>query len=98
MSKKLRVSAESIPELRDFLAGADVDMGCRPVAVKRGDRYATEVISDDDELARLGRRRAGGVRIEVLEEMPSAARRLRMVPSGNRFAGGVVPRGYGRKE
>ena len=50
MSKKLRVSAETIPELRDFLAGADVDMGCRPVAVKRGDRYATEVISDDDEL------------------------------------------------
>ena len=46
MTKKVRVSAETLPQLRDFLAGAEVDMGCRPVALKRGDRFATTVISE----------------------------------------------------
>jgi hypothetical protein len=98
MTKKVRVSAENLPELRDFLAGADVDMGCRPVAVKRGDRFATTVISGEEELDRLSRRRSRGVRIEVLEEVAPPAARLRMVRSGNRFAGGEVPRGLGVKE
>jgi hypothetical protein len=98
MTKKVRVSAETLPELRDFLAGAQVDMGCRPVAVKRGDRFATTVISAEEELDRLSRRRSGGVRIEVLEEVPPPAARLRMVRAGNRFAGGRVPRGLGVKE
>ena len=68
MTRKARISAESLPELRDFLAGADVDMGCRPVAVKRGDRFATTVISSDEELDRLSARRSSSVRIELLEE------------------------------
>ena len=98
MAKKARISAETLPELRDFLAGAEVDFGCRPVAVKRGDRVATTVISSDEELGRLSRRRAGGVRIEVLEEIAPPEARLRMVRPGNRFAGGQVPRGLGVKE
>ena len=98
MTKKVRVSAETLPELRDFLTGAQVDMGCRPVAVKRGDRFATTVVSGDDELDRLSARRAGSVRIEVLEEVRSPAARLRMMRAGNRFAGGQVPHGLGVKE
>ena len=98
MAKKARISAESLPELRNFLAGADVDFGCRPVAVKRGDRFATTVISSDKELDQLAARRSGGVRIEVLEEVAPAESRLRMVRPGNRFAGGQVPRGLGVKE
>lgn len=98
MPKKLRVSAGTLPELRDFLAGAAVDMGCRPVALKQGDRYATTVISEDEEIARLSRMRAGGVRIEVLEEVRPARTRLRMVATGDRFADGTVPRGLGVKE
>jgi hypothetical protein len=98
MTKKVRVSAGSLPELRDFLAGAEVDMGCRPVAVKRGDRFATTVVSGEEELDRLSRHRAAGIRIEVLEEVPPPEARLRMVRSGNRFAGGRVPRGLGVKE
>ena len=98
MTKKVRVSAETLPELRDFLAGATVDMGCRPVAVKRGDRFATTVISGEEELDRLSARRVGGVRIEVLEEVASPEVRLRMAPAGNRFAGGQTPRGLGVKE
>jgi hypothetical protein len=98
MTRKVRVSAERLPELRDFLAGADVDMGCRPVAVKRGDRFATTVISSDEELARLSARRSSSVRIEVLGEIPPPDTRMRMVRAGNRFAGGQVPRGLGVKE
>ena len=98
MPKKLRVSADTLPELRDFLADADVDMGCRPVATKHGNRYATVVVSEDDELNRMTARRAGGIRIEVLEEVPEPAARLRMVRSGNRFLHGDIPRGLGKKE
>jgi len=98
MTRKVRVSAERLPELRDFLSGADVDMGCRPVAVKRGDRFATTVISGDEELARLSARRSSSVRIEVLGEIPPPETRMRMVRAGNRFAGGQIPRGLGVKE
>jgi hypothetical protein len=98
MAKKARISAESLVELRDFLRGSEVDFGCRPVAVRRGDRFATTVISSDEELGRLSRRRAGGVRIEVIAEIPPPEARLGMVRSGNRFAGGQVPRGLGVKE
>jgi hypothetical protein len=98
MTKKVRISAESLPQLRDFLLSADVDMGCRPVASNLGDRFATTVLSSDDELERLSRRRAGGVEIEVLGEVAPPEVRLRMVRAGNRFAGGQVPRGLGVKE
>ena len=98
MARKARISAESLVELRNFLAGADVDFGCRPVAVKRGDRFATTVVSSEEELDQLSRRRSAGVRIEVLEEIPPPASRLGMVRPGNRFAGGQVPRGLAVKE
>lgn len=98
MPKKVRISAETIAELRDFLVGADVDMGCRPVAEKAGDTYATTVVSEQDELNRMSARRLGTVRIEVLEEMPDPRVRLRMLHTGNRFDGGRVPKGLGIKE
>ena len=59
MTKKARISAESLPELRDFLAGAEVDMGCRPVAVKRGDR-----LHDDGDFQRRGARSPLGAAIQ----------------------------------
>ena len=98
MSKKLRVSADTLTELRDFLAGADVDMGCRPVAVKRDDGYSTTVVSDEAELDQMSARRIGSIRIEVLEDVASPTTRLRMVRPGNRFLRGDIPRGLGKKE
>ena len=97
MSKKLRVSADTLPELRDFLAGADVDMGCRPVAVKQEGRYSITVISNEAELDQMSARRVGGVRIEVLEDVASPTTRLRMVHPSNRFLRGNMPRGLGKK-
>jgi len=98
MPKKLRVSAETITELRDFLSGVDVDMGCRPVALKRDDRYVTTVVADDGELDRISIRRLGSISVEVLEDVPSPQSRLRMLRSGNRFLRGKVPQGLGEKK
>ncbi len=98
MVKKLRISADTLSELRDFLTDADVDMGCRPVAIKKDERYLTTVVSRDEELNRMSARRSGGVRIEVIEEMAEPVSRLRMLRKGNRFIGGDIPRGLGLKE
>ena len=97
MPRRLRVTAESLAKLRDFLADAQVDMGCRPVAVKRAGQYATTVISDEMESDRLMARRFGGVEIELLDDLPSVASRLRMVSRQNRFRHGDLPRGLGVK-
>jgi hypothetical protein len=97
MPTRLRVSADTLTQLRDFLTGADVDMGCRPFAVKRGGRYATTVISDEHEIERLSARLATGIQVEVLEVLPDPASRLRMIRPGNRFLRGGVPRGLGVK-
>lgn len=98
MPKKLRITADTLSALRAFLSDANVDMGCRPRAVKRGEGFATLVVSDDDELDRLNARRTGGVIVEVLEDMPSPQSRLRALRPGNRFLGGSVPKGLGIKE
>lgn len=98
MPKKLRISAESIAELRDLLADGDVDMGCRPVAIKTGDTYSTTVVSEQEELDRLSARRLGTVKIEVLGDIPAPKARMRKRHTGNRFASGRLPKGLGIKE
>ncbi len=98
MTTKLRVSAATLPELRDFLAGSDVDMGCRPVARRHGDGFATEVMAEEREMDALSARRIGTVRIETLERMPDKSVRARLAPAGNRFLSGERPRGLGIKE
>jgi hypothetical protein len=102
MDKKLKIKAPDLPALRNFLAGADVDFGCRPHARREGEKYATVVIANDDQLGRLDARRAAtradAVEIEVIGELPDAKKGL--IPAGrtaSRFAGGP-PRGLGRKE
>jgi hypothetical protein len=102
MDKKLKVKAPDLSTLRDFLAGADLDFGCRPFARKEGDRYVTIAVANDEQLGRLNARRsssrAQSVEIEIVEELPDPKTKLRLVQrASNRFAGGV-PRGLGRKE
>ena len=102
MDKKLNIKAPDLPSLRTFLAGADLDFGCRPVARKQGDRYVTTAIANDDQLARLNAHRSAtrmqSVEIEVVEELPDPKTKLRFVSrAAGRFAGGL-PRGLGRKE
>ena len=103
MDKKLKIKAPDLRSLRTFLAGADLDFGCRPVARQEGDRYVTVAFASDDQLARLNIRRSVGraqsVEIEVVEELPDPQTKLKLVSrAAARFAGGGLPRGLGRKE
>lgn len=103
MNKKLKIGAEDLPTLRNFLAGADLDFGCRPVARKEGGRFVTVVIADDAQreqlTARRARARERSVEIEELEVLPDPKTKLRLVGRiGERQAGGGPPRGLGRKE
>jgi hypothetical protein len=98
MAKKIRIDAPSIAALRDFVGAATLDLGCRPVAWRRDDRYAVVAVAEDAEIDRLQAARSGTIRIEVLEELPPAAARRAMAPRGNRFGRGEVPRGLARKE
>ena len=98
MPKKLRIRADSPDRLRGFLADADVDMGCRPVARQREGRYETVVLSSTTEYGRLQSRRSAGIEIEDLGDLPDPATRVGLARSGNRFLSGGVPRGLGIKE
>ncbi len=102
MPKKVSIEAPSLNQLRGFLADTDVDLGCRPFARKSGDRFSVTGIAEDEQIGRLSARSAArgadDVRVEVLEELPSAEDRLRMVRSGRAARRGGLPRGLGRKE
>lgn len=98
MKRKLKISAESKAALRQFLAETEVDLGCRPVARREGDRTSTIGIADEAHIDRLVARAATGISIEVLETVPDARSRIELVSSGNRFLSGELPRGPGRKE
>jgi hypothetical protein len=98
MPRKVRFEARSLDELRDFLSDAEVDLGCRPYARRRGDRYSVIGIADDGEVGRLNARAASNVRIEALEELPPPEARSSDVSATNRFLRGAIPRGLARKE
>lgn len=98
MTKKVRISADSVQRLRGFLDEAELDHGCRPYAREREGRYETVVLSSESEFNRLAARRSAGIKIEDLGDLPEPATRLRMTRAGNRFQSGGLPRGYGLKE
>jgi hypothetical protein len=102
--KKIRIEAPSVEHLRDFLSGADVDLGCRPFAKKTGDRFSVAAVAEDADIGRMhariasDARIAGDVSIEVLEDVPEPETRLRMVQPRNRYLRGEIPTGLGKKE
>jgi hypothetical protein len=98
MQRKIKISAESKAALRHFLADNQVDLGCRPVARREGDRTSTVGVVDDAQVGGLMARASIGVAIEVLDVIPDARSRAGLVASGNRFVSGELPRGLGTKE
>jgi len=98
VKRKLKISAESKQALRQFLADADVDLGCRALARREGDRISTIAVAEEVEITRLAGRADARVSIEVLEPIPPAESRRALVPRGNRFLAGELPRGLGEKE
>lgn len=97
---RIELRAKSIEELRSFLDGADVDLGCRPVARKVGGEYVVEIYAPLQAVERLrSARSAAGINITVVENATEVGRaRQAEVGLGNRFAARIAPRGLGIKE
>jgi hypothetical protein len=97
---RIELRARSIEELRSFLEGSDMDLGCRPAVRKVGGEYVVEVYSPMPTVERLrSARSASAVTMTVVENASEVGRaRQAEVGTGNRFAARIAPRGLGIKE
>ena len=97
---RVELRAKSIDELRTFLDGTDVDLGCRPVVRKIGDEYVVEVYTPLLTVERLrSARSAPGITMTVVENASEVGRaRQAEVGSGNRFSARIAPSGLEIKE
>jgi hypothetical protein len=97
---RIELRAKSLDELRSFLDGSDMDLGCRPVVRRDGADYVAEVYAPMPQVDRLrSARSASGVTMTVVENASEVGRaRQAEVGSGNRFAARMAPRGLGIKE
>ena len=99
----VEIKAGSLADLRAFTDEMQPeDLGCRPVVRRRGAEFVVDAYLPEEQLnAARGTRAAGGVSLEVVENVTEAGvQRQREVGEGNRYATreGTVPRGLGRKE
>jgi hypothetical protein len=97
---RVELRAKSIEELRSFLDGADVDLGCRPVVRRVSGEYVVEIYAPLPAVERLrSSRSASGITITVVENASEVGRaRQAEVGLGNRFAARTAPSGLGIKE
>lgn len=103
---RIELRAQTVEELRAFLDGADLDLGCRPAVRRRSDGLVAEVYATTRQVDRLrASRSASGVTVNVVENATQTGRaRQAEVGSGNRFSGGDgrsaagPPSGLGIKE
>lgn len=99
----VEITANSLADLKAFTDEMQPeDLGCRPVVRRRGAEFVVDAYLPEEQLnAARGSRAAGGVSLEVVENVTEIGRqRQQEVGEGNRFAtrGDNVPRGLGRKE
>ena len=80
---RIELRAKSIEELRSYLDGSNVDLGCRPAVRREGDDFVVEVYSRMPEVERLrSSRSAAGVRMNVIENASEVGRAR---PGGGRL-------------
>jgi hypothetical protein len=97
---RIELRAQTVEELRSFLDGADLDLGCRPAVRRQSGGLVVDVYATMPQVGRLrATRSASGVTVSVVENATETGRaRQAEVGSGNRLARGLVPRGLGVKE
>lgn len=103
---RIELRAQTVEELRAFLDGAELDLGCRPAVRRRSDGLVAEVYATMGQLDRLrASRSVSGVTVNVVENATRTGRtRQAEVGSGNRFSGedsrtgAPPPSGLGIKE
>ena len=97
---RIEVRARTINELRSFLDGAGLDLGCRPAVRRQAGELVVDAYATMPQIDRLrAARSATGVTLNVLENATAVGRsRQAEVGSRNRFAARQTPRGLGIKE
>ncbi|VVP60037.1 hypothetical protein PS850_06158 [Pseudomonas fluorescens] len=98
---RVRVAAQTLGKLRDFIDETQPDLGCRPAARHTEAGFVTDVYLSESRLAAARTARsAADVNLTVLENTTEIGlARQAEVGQGNRFAARkTLPRGLGRKE
>jgi hypothetical protein len=97
---RIQVRAQTVEELRSFLDGADVDLGCRPVVRRESGALVAEVYATMPQIERLrAARGALRVTVSVVENATQTGRaRQAEVSTGNRFSSRQALSGLGIKE
>ena len=103
---RIELRAKTVEDLRAFLDGTDLDLGCRPAVRRRPGELVVEVYATMPQVQRLrASRGAPGVTVSVVENATRTGQaRQAEVGSGNRFFGedrrsaGEPPSGLGIKE
>ena len=97
---RIELRAQTVEELRSFLDGTDLDLGCRPVVRRQAGELVVEVYATMPQVDRLQTSRsASGVTVSVVENATQTGRaRQAEVSSRNRFSSRQAPSGLGIKE
>jgi hypothetical protein len=97
---RIEIRAHTVEELRSFLDGTEVDLGCRPVVRRQADALVVEGYATLAQVNRLqAARRAAGVTLTIVENATETGlARQAEVSTGNRFASRQALRGLGIKE
>ncbi len=92
---RILITAKDAHTLRALLRRRELDLSCGGPKQREGGAVSIEAYVPEDRIDQL---RLPGIKIDVLgDETATARERQKQVGQGNRFAGGVVPRGQGRK-
>jgi hypothetical protein len=97
---RIEIRARTVEELRAFLDGTDVDLGCRPVVRRQSGALVVDVYATLSQVNRLQTARsAAGVTLNIVENATQTGlARQAEVSSGNRFASRQALSGLGIKE
>lgn len=98
---RIEIEGKSLDDIRAFTDEIQPDLGCRPVALQKDNRFVITAYVPEAKLEEArSSRSAYQVRIHVVENATKVGRkRMLEVGTGNRFATrDAVPQGLGRKE
>jgi hypothetical protein len=97
---RIELRAQTVEELRSFLDGSELDLGCRPAARRQSGELVVEAYATMPQLDGLRTSRsASGVVLNVVENATQTGRaRQAEVGSRNRFSARQAPSGLGIKE
>jgi len=97
---RIEIRAQTVEELRSFLDGTDLDLGCRPAVRRQSGELVVEVYATMPQVNGLrASRSTSGVNLRVVENATQTGRaRQGEVSSGNRFSSRQALSGLGIKE